>query len=543
MSFVGIQLHLPFAFGENGIERLYFSDESELAFILTEILKRKKDDKLVNLNKVFLPIVAIQGEPNHHLLFDNVGIAKLLHSIGNAPRQAQVGAIMRKSEIDLYERLKQAYDILSFKTTILDQSSDLTEEERQAGETREVMIPALYPPDVLEAFENIIPHRFEAKIIEENTLSSKYEYDALVNLSEKYRHLLSEITGYISRWLSTKKLIEEPIERWILEYNATVQDIKTRYRSERNKAESLIDEKSKNIQLDSIKTQMENWVFNAKKNIIGKMGGFFKPIEGTIEDMLQKNKEMLNIEVLQTKDPMEVLKAAYRNIASMRDAMTSLDEALSRTSSRLKAIQTDLENTELSAEERINKINQELNGKMETKNKILEELTQQERKEIGEWERKREQIEQIKMIIFKYIDERIALCNKELEYFRTWQIRDSKTRISNPFANMFVPAYLATIQDEDEDETIHLLMPCICGKDLQWKPITEGLKKYEELALKTLIKDMKIRTNFEFVSMKHNLLKEPGFKEKVKKGLLALQKQGYCSEEKKSAIIEKLEEL
>ncbi len=543
MSFVGIQLHLPFVLGENGFERLYFSDESELAFILTEIIKRKKQDKLINLNKVFLPIVAIQGEPNHHLLFDNVGISKLLYSIGNAPRQAQIGAVMRKSEIDLYERLKQAYDILSFKTTILDQSSDLTEEERQAGETREVTIPALYSPEILEAFEKIIPHRFEAKIIEENTLSSKYEYDALVNLSEKYRHLLMEITGYISRWLSTKKLIEEPIERWMLEYNATIQDIKARYRSERNKAEAMIDEKSKNMQLDSIKTQMENWVFNAKKNIIGKMGGFFKPIEVTIEEMLKKNKEMLNIDVLQTKDPMEVLKTAYRNIASIRDAMASLDETLSRTSSRLKAIQTDLENTELSAEERINKINQELNGKMETKNKLLDELTAQEQKEISDWERKREQIEQIKSIIFKYIDERIALCNKELEYFRTWQIKDTKTRISNPFANMFVPAYLATIQDEDEDETIHLLMPCICGKDLQWKPISEGMKKYEDLALKTLIKDMKIRTNFEFVSLKHNLLKDPSFKEKVKKGLLALQKQGYCSEEKKSALVEKLEEL
>ena len=543
MSFVGIQLHLPFVFGENGIERLYFSDESELAFILTEIIKRKKENKLINLNKVFLPIVAIQGEPNHHLIFDNVGISKLSYSIGNAPRQAQVGAIMRKSEIDLFERLKQAFDILSFKTTILDQSTDLTEEERQAGETREVMIPALFSPEILESYENIIPHRFEAKIIEESTLSSKYEYDALVNLSEKYRNLLSEINGYISRWQSTKKLIEEPIERWMLEYNATVQDIKTRFRSERNKAEAMIDEKSKEIQLDSIKTQMENWVFNAKKNIIGKMGGFFKPVEIIIEEMLAKNKEMLNIDVLQTKDPMDVLKTAYRNIASIRDAMASLDETLSRTSARLKAIQTDLENTELSAEERINKINQELNGKMELKNKILDDLTKQEQKELGDLEQKREKIEQIKAKIFKYIDERIALCNKELEYFRTWQIKDTKTRISNPFANMFVPAYLATVQDEDEEEIIFVLMPCVCGKELQWKPIGEGMRKYEDLAFKTLQKDMKIRTNFEFVSMKKNMLKDTEFKEKVKKGLLAFQKQGLYSENKKAEILSQLDEL
>jgi len=526
------------------VERLLLSDEAELAFVFSEILKRKKDAKLLKINKIFLPIVAIQGEPNHHLIFDNIGINKLDSIIGNAPRQAQVGATMRKTDIDLYDRLKQAFDILSFKTTILDQSTDLTEEEKQSGETRNVSIAGLFSPEILAAMEKLIPLRYNDIIKEDHTLTSKFEYDAMVNLSEKYRKLLSEITGYIARWAETKRLVEEPVNRWILDYNASVKDLEERFRSERNKAESMICEKSKEIQMDSIKNQMENWVFNAKKNIIGKMGGFFKPVELTVEKMLKKNKEMLNIEQLQTKDPMDVLKMAYMNIASMRDEMAVINETLTGISARLASIQTDLENTELSAEERIKKIDTELSGKMEMKNKLLDEVSQKEQEAIQKLQEKRAKIEEIKTQIFKYIDERVESCNRDLEYIREWQIKDTKTHISNPFANMFLTAYLATVEDEDDEdeEILHLLMPCKCGKDLQWKPIVDGVK-YEEKAFKVLQRDMKIRTNFEFVSMKNNMMESPDFKEKVKKGLLQLVKQNLCSEEKKEGLIAELNKM
>jgi hypothetical protein len=109
---------------------------------------------------------------------------------------------------------------------------------------------------------------------------------------------------------------------------------------------------------------------------------------------------------------------------------------------------------------------------------------------------------------------------------------------------MFLTAYLATVEDEDDEdeEILHLLMPCKCGKDLQWKPIVEGVK-YEEKAFKVLQRDMKIRTNFEFVSMKNNMMESPDFKEKVKKGLLQLVKQNLCSEEKKEGLIAELNKV
>ncbi|MHA1612588.1 MAG: hypothetical protein ACTSYU_11090, partial [Promethearchaeota archaeon] len=491
-----MEYRLPFALSETKTE---FTLEEAIAANFITILKRMdlESEKIIKMSEILWPVMFIQSEPSYKLMIDNVGVSYFRKKITNAPRTAQVGHVLRNSELNFIERLNKAKNIAKYEIDEKNQEKkDFSDDE-----FIEKNIKGLFNPGFLEGVTKMIQHSKPVNISDFNLLESQYNFEEALNSAQEWVKLLDFIRGTIHRWNSLKDLIREPLEKWKLDLRVDIKDVNLFYKKKIKNAGDIDEIQIKN-ELNHAKDNVDNWILQEQKSIIDRIGKSFVKIDIIFDDVRQKNKPLLQLDSLRTKKVGDVVIDAYKNIAYIRSALKKSDEELERISSIINEIRQQLEKTTLSGEEKIDLLNLELVNRRKDQEQEILTLSKEKEEKLDGIQKILDNFLALEDQIFKIIDNKIKSCQEDEKLIKQWQIDDEITRIRNPTSKFYIPIGIALIEDEDMDERLEIVFPSIYGSELKREFFSSEFDKIETQITEILDDDMKLRSNFEFTCEK-----------------------------------------
>jgi hypothetical protein len=540
MSFHGVFLRLPFAMSAKTNNELPF--DVALAANFYSILQRVgKNEKLISFSEIMWPFQAIQAEPNYHILIDDVGVFSFNEKLTNSPRIAQAGHVLRDASLDYLTRLELTKKVLSFQHKIqLDSNNEengLSDEEFIQKE-----IKGIVNSNFIQGLNRIINYVKEFPIADFSTLESVYSFDNALNSAQMFIQSLEFSQGNKHRWDTTKKLVEDPTEKWKLDLNVKLKDTEERYKSLLLKAQELNDSKIVTT-LDLAKDSADQWLLREQKNIIERIGKMFIGVDLICDNIKSKNRFFLNTEQLKTYEINEVIAHANDHLDFIKQAMLETEEKIAQIAARMTQIGEDVTNTSLSAEERVKRLNSELmDKKMEQENRI-KQLENERDNEIGLLKSLIDNLDHLLREIHEYIDKKAQDCLFDVQTLRKWQMDDKIAKIPASTGRYFLPVGVGIIQDEDEEERIEVVLPCIYKENLEREQLSDGFWRLEKSLSKILDKNMKIRSNFEFTIEKRNIKNYEPFRKAIKLGADILVNEKIANLHQKGIIIAELETL
>src|SRR6056297_1576357 len=221
MSFQGSQIRL--AFGLNGLNNRELSYEAITTVNYVELNRRlQEEEKLISFSEITWPFIFIQAEANKHIMIDDIGLFNFENQILNSPRTAQIGHVIRKSELNFIEKLNLILEIMRFEKTI---SLDEEKNPNLESEFLKREIKGLVEPKIIEGLSPIITKTTKFQMSQMESLESLFTFDDALQYAEEYIDVLSEIRGNRHQWKSLLQLIREPVEEHLLELKVEKKDI------------------------------------------------------------------------------------------------------------------------------------------------------------------------------------------------------------------------------------------------------------------------------------------------------------------------------
>ncbi|MFW9772354.1 MAG: hypothetical protein ACFFEO_09335, partial [Candidatus Thorarchaeota archaeon] len=296
MSIHGNQYILPLFNTPPTIAPIKENDELALAFYLLS-KNLQPYEKAISFSRLLWPFLCIQGVIGTHIILDGIKVFIKKGKLTNPPRQPLIGHILRnidnRSEIEQLNKIKE---ILVYK--------DVGAEEIGKGEEsefQELQINGLVNPDFLQSLVQLINLVEYKPVSEYMPLDYGLSTEEALDVADKYRNLIDYMKGNAYRWITQIELIEREVEKWLINLNVKLKDLKTRFTSQITKTSQIIDANQikELIALESDK--IDQWKVNEKKNIIENISVLFKTIERQLEEIIKKNKLFTNTETLKTK--------------------------------------------------------------------------------------------------------------------------------------------------------------------------------------------------------------------------------------------------
>ncbi len=539
MSLHGTHVRLPYGIDQNTKKPLLFQEALALNFI--ELLNRVGEGEVIrDFTQLVWPYIFIQSEPNKHVMIDDVGITKFNQKLTSAPRTAQAGHVLRDPNLDHRGKLDLVKKVISFKHRI-----ELDQEGINSPDVEEFYlkeINGLVGPNLLEGFQKLLPHIAEFQMSEMPGLESLFTFDDALEFAKQYVELLRETKGNVHRWKTLQSIIQEPVEKWLIDYRVKKKDIEDLYKSKIQKAHEL-DESMVNSRIDSAKFSADQWLLHEQKNVIQKIGGLFVSIDLITDELRRKNKFFTNTDTLKTLRVDEVVARAFKHIAYIRESFQNLDGSLSEISVKMNTIRADLEQTNVSADQKVEGVSQEMQDKIKEQAVNLASLEKEKAMKLGEIEKEIDTLSQIWQETQKIITEKIEICEKDLETLRKWQIDDDATDLSKPVIRMFLPIGFGVIEDDDEDERIEIILPSFIEKGPTRLPISPSIKQFEQGISNILDKNIKIRSNFEFTGQKMNLKNNERLMKAFHEGIGLLVDKQFISGDQKLKYVKAMEKI
>ena len=514
-----MSIRLPFNIEHRSHQEISF--EESIALNFTQLIDRMNpEEKLIKMTQILWPVIFIQAEPNFKLMIDKVGVSKLNMNINNAPKTAQIGHVLRNSKMDNFAKLETVKNIIEFKEKIfLDKEQEIQDDNNNSDEILFQEINGLFKPDLLKGMGKIVSKLTNFNQSDYSCLENIYTFDDSINFGQEWIENLRMIQGIRDRWKSLKEMIEKPMSRWKIDLLVQKKDIQEIYQSKLGKAHQ-IDETDIQKTLDKAKDNVDVWILQEQKNIIEKIGKMFKGIDLVFEDIHNRNKYFLQTDILKSKNSVgTVVVKAYQNVAHIRTALEESESQLDIISSKINKIRKDLENTNLSAEERIHLLNSELIDRQQNQKNDFQMLENERNQKMEEVQTTLDNLSGIFLEISTIIDDKIKKCKFDEINLRNWQIDDNITHITNPTLNIFIPIGIAIFEDEDEDERIEIIFPSEYNSSkLERIPLSSEFIAFEKEVTTILDTNMQLRSNFEFCCER-----APAYKNEIIKGLDMLE--------------------
>ena len=500
MSLHGVQKRLPFNINSNTNQELPLN--CTLAANFATISDRiAENEKLVSFSEVMWPYMFIQAEPNHHLMIDDVGLSNLSLKLTSAPRTAQVGNVLRDPNMDKIDKLKLIQRILKFEENV---QLENEEEETSSSEFQVQEINSLVNPKLLAGFVKIIPTVIEFQMEEFNSLESSFSFDDALGFAESFIAALDLTHGNAIRWDSTRKLMEEPVEKWKTELVVKIKDTEEIYKGNLQTANAIDDQSIENT-LDSAKDNADQWVVREQKNIIGKIGKLFVGVDLIFEDLRKHDRYFIDTESLKNNDINTVIKKAFQHVANLHTSLEDCSQKAQEISEKLNLIRQEVEDTSLSAEDRIQKLNADLMDQKQVQENRIQELERERDSVISRFQELSEEIDRLYESCINMITQKIEDCKFDSASLQQWEMSDENCQITNPTIRYFIPVGIGLIKDEDDEERIEVVFPRIISENLSQEPLCNEFPAFEKEITKKLDKNMKIRSNFEFTIEKRNI--------------------------------------
>ncbi len=534
-----MSIRLPYNIDHKSNQELSFEESIALNFAFL-VNRKNPEENLLKMSQIFWPIILIQAEPNFKLMIDKVGISKLHLRLNSAPKNAQIGQVIRNSKINNISKLEKIKNVMEFKDkVILEDKNEDTEDSSTMEEFIVREVKSLMHPRLLEGFGKILPKISSFNHNEFSCLENLYTFDDAINFGQNWFESLRDVQGFRQRWKSLREMIEKPMSRWKTDLLVQKKDVQELYRKELNKAHEIDDSDIKET-LDKAKDNVDLWILQEQKNIIEKVGKMFKGIDLIFEDLHNRNKYFLQTDMLKAENSVgAVVMKAYQNVAYMRTALEESEEQLEGISSKINKIRKDLENTNLSAEERIHLLNSELIDRQQNQENTRRQLKNERDLKLKEIQTHLDILVNYFLEINNIIDEKIKQCKFDELKLRDWQIDDMITHINNPTMNLFVPIGIAIFEDEDEDERIEIIFPSEYNlTGFNRIPLSQEFVIFENEVATILENNMQLRSNFEFCCER-----APLYRNEIISGFNLLEKKGAIDNSKKKQYLDILDSI
>ncbi len=515
------------------------NDELTLAFYL---LSRdlKKNEKILSFSRLLWPLLCVQGIVSTHIILDGLLVFSKKDKFSNPPRQPLIGHLLRNIDNRTKtEQLNKLIEVLTYKDI----------EAEKIGETEEseyhtLIINGLTNPEFLQALIKIIPLIEYKPITEYTVLDTSITTEGALGIAEQYRNLINTMKGNSLRWKTQIELIGKEAEKWLIDLNVQLKDIKLRYSSQISKTTSTIDPTQIDQQVKFEQDKIDQWNVNEKKKVIESISTLFRTAEHHLEEMVKKNKFFSHGDTLKSRVFKDILPHFENHFTYLNEEGQKFIDSLDRLYQRFielkeRAIQIDNESNL-----KLESIKESLDKKLKDRNKLLTDFQNEKEENISKLELLKNKIEKSFENIKEIIQIKQDNCLLETQALAGWALNDDQSELfSRPIQWIYMPVYAMFIEDEGKmEEYMNIVFPGFIRSDPNniYEPVSDAFTSLKNTLTKRLEDDMAIRSNFEFSCERKNFIKDPNLKKIIQTGISKLRNKLFINDLIESKIRENI---
>jgi len=535
MSIHGNQQILPLFITRQNLPPIKEYDELALAFyLLTK--NSKHNERVISFSRLLWPFLCVQGVIGTHIVLDGLEVFSKKGKLSNPPRQPVIGHLLRNVEnLTKFEQLNKIIEVLSY--------IDKEAEEIGLGEDskfQKLKINALVNPEFLQTLAKLLPLVEFKPISEYMPLETNFTTEQALDVGEKYRNSIDYIKGNALRWETQIELIGKEVNKWLIDLNVQLKDINTRYSSQINKTSQIIDSNQMNDQIALESDKSDQWKVNEKRKVIENISVLFKTAERQLEDIIKKNKEYTQSEILKSRvfnDLTEPFEKHFKYLINEGNNFVSMVTSLTQNYMELKerAFQTDVE-----AKKKLKAFGSSLDLKLKDRDIELSAFEKEKQEKISELESIRIRLEELYSQIKNIIHTSNGNCLQEAKDLLSWSLNDNQSELfSRPIQWIYMPLYVIFIENKDTmEEKMDLILPGIVTNDPNniYQEISNTMVNFKKTFNDRIEEDMALRSNFEFSSENKNLIDDKSLAKKIQQGISTLRSHTIINDEIEKTI-------
>ncbi len=515
------------------------NDELTLAFYLLS-KDLKKNEKILSFSRLLWPLLCVQGIVSTHIILDGLLVFSKKDKFSNPPRQPLIGHLLRNIDNRTKtEQLNKLIEVLTYKDI----------EAEKIGETEEseyhtLIINGLTNPEFLQALIKIIPLIEYKPITEYTVLDTSITTEGALGIAEQYRNLINTMKGNSLRWKTQIELIGKEAEKWLIDLNVQLKDIKLRYSSQISKTTSTIDPTQIDQQVKFEQDKIDQWNVNEKKKVIESISTLFRTAEHHLEEMVKKNKFFSHGDTLKSRVFKDILPHFENHFTYLNEEGQKFIDSLDRLYQRFielkeRAIQIDNESNL-----KLESIKESLDKKLKDRNKLLTEFQNEKEENISKLELLKNKIEKSFENIKEIIQIKQDNCLLETQALAGWALNDDQSELfSRPIQWIYMPVYAMFIEDEGKmEEYMNIVFPGFIRSDPNniYEPVSDAFTSLKNTLTIRLEDDMAIRSNFEFSCERKNFIKDPNLKKIIQTSISKLRNKFFINDLIESKIRENI---
>ncbi len=514
------------------------NEELTLAFFLLN-QNKKASEKLISFSKLLWPFLAVPGIISTHIIIDGLLLFQKYGRLSNWPRQPLVGHILRNIENRTeIEQLNKIIEILSYKDTEAEESSAGEESEFQ-----DLKIEGLINPDFLQSLILLIRGIKLKPISSYLPLNARLNTDQALDISEQYRNTFDTMKANGYRWKALYDLIGETIEKFLININVKISDIRERFDSQIKKIEYTIEDTGAETKKFDEIDKSEQWKVNEKKKIIENISTLFKTVERGIEEILKVNKFYVRDETLKSRVFEDLLPLFKKHFNYLKDQGQTLLNSLDSLEKKYLEFEQKAFEIDAKAELDLKKYEETMQSQLDINKKQRFKFEKEKKEAISNLENLRAQIENLKDKIIQILQNKQEQCIKEAEELKEWSISDNVSDFfSMPIRWLYMPVYAMFFEGENMmEERMSIIFPgYLEDNNVLYEDLSDAFKQLKERIHEKMQDDIKFRSIFEFSLENKNLIKEETFKKKIIMGISALRNRDLLTDKVESEIREGL---
>ncbi|MFX0041628.1 MAG: hypothetical protein ACFE8L_01835 [Candidatus Hodarchaeota archaeon] len=505
------------------------NDELTLAFYLLS-KDLKKNEKILSFSRLLWPLLCVQGVVSTHIILDGLLVFSKKDKFSNPPRQPLIGHLLRNIDNRTKtEQLNKIIEVLTYKDV----------EAKQIGETEEseyqtLTINGLINPEFLQALIRIIPLIEYKPITEYSVLDTSITTESALDIAEQYRNIINTMKGNSLRWKTQIELIGKEAEKWLIDLNVQLKDIKLRYSSQISKTTSIIDPTQIDQQVKLEQDKIDQWNVNEKKKVIESISTLFKTAERHLEEMVKNNKFYSHGDTLKSKVYKDLLPHFENHFSYLNEEGKKFLESLNGLNQRFIELKERTIQIDNEAYRKLESIKESLNEKLKDRNKLLTEFQSEKEENISKLELLKNQIEKSFESIKEILQIKQDNCLHEAQALIGWSLNDDQSELfSRPIQWIYMPMYAMFIEDESKkEEYMNIIFPGFIQSDPNniYEAVSNAFIDLKNTLTKKLEDDMAIRSNFEFSCERKNLIKDPNLKKIIQTGISKLRNKFFINE-------------
>ncbi len=493
-------------------------------------------------SKLLWPFLAVPGAISTHIIIDGLLLFQKKGKFSNWPRQPLIGHVLRntdnKSEID---QLNRIIDILTYK--------DAEAEEISSGEDSEfqnLKIEGLISPNFLFSLVPLIRGIKLKPISEYMPLNTQLNTDQALDISEHYRNLIENMKANGYRWKTIYDLIGDTIEKFLININVKISDIKERFDSKIKKVENTIEDASAVTKKHDEIDKTEQWKINEKKKIIENMSTLFKTVERNLEEILKKNKFYVREESLKSRIFEDNIPSFRKHFSYLREQGNIFLNSLDSLEQKFHDFEKRAMEIDNQADKNLKDFEESIQSQLDDTRKQKDQFEREKNETLSDLEDLKTQIEELKNQIVQILQNKQEQCLKEADELKEWSLSDDKSDFfSMPIKWLYMPVYAMFFDDADNmEERMSILFPGILGdQNNMHQEFSDAFIQLKETLLEKIEEDMKLRSIFEFSCENKNLINDINFTKRIMMGISALRNHHLLSDEVEMQMRENLKSL